>query len=182
MSDYIKFGKILKHYQAPPQVGSLESWDQKALEEVAKEKITEIKKQLIRLIPKAPKLPAESLKDQLALYEVETERYYLFLWLDYWKKFCPNSQKPKQFKDHLTDFDLEKARTYPLEDLFEGKLRFVGGRFVGLCPFHQEFAPSFVIFPDNHFFCFGCHAFGNPIDYLMQLRGLDFKEAVVRLR
>lgn len=50
------------------------------------------------------------------------------------------------------------------------------------CPFHNERTPSFVIFPDNGFKCFGCGVHGQgAIDFVMKL-GYDFKQAVEELK
>ena len=36
-------------------------------------------------------------------------------------------------------------------------LKKTGRTFKGLCPFHQEKTPSFIVFPDSqNFHCFGC--------------------------
>ena len=46
-------------------------------------------------------------------------------------------------------------------------LRKAGGRFKGLCPFHNEKTPSFHVDPDKGFFkCFGCGKAGD-----MQIEG-----------
>ncbi|MFW7380520.1 MAG: DNA primase [Oligoflexus sp.] len=51
------------------------------------------------------------------------------------------------------------------------------GRFVGLCPFHADKNPSFTIF-DDHYFCFGCRARGDVINFIQQDQGLGFIEAL----
>lgn len=56
-----------------------------------------------------------------------------------------------------------------------------GGRWRGLCPFHSEKTPSFVIFPNNRFKCFGCGETGDAIDFIRKLKGFSFKEAVLYL-
>ncbi len=62
------------------------------------------------------------------------------------------------------------------------QLKKVGGRYVGLCPFHAERTPSFTVSPDKQlFYCFGCHAGGNVFTFIMKLEGLTFREAVRRL-
>ena len=53
-----------------------------------------------------------------------------------------------------------------------------GGRLRGLCPFHQERTPSFLIYPDQHAHCFGCGWSGDVIDFTKQVRGCSFKEAL----
>jgi DNA primase len=52
------------------------------------------------------------------------------------------------------------------------------GRAVGLCPFHADKNPSFTVFRDNRFKCFGCGEHGDPVDFIMKLHRLEFKEAL----
>jgi DNA primase len=65
--------------------------------------------------------------------------------------------------------------------------RFVGlkqsGRnHKGLCPFHSEKTPSFLVSPDRQSFkCFGCDAGGTAITFLMRIENLSFPEAVRQL-
>jgi DNA primase len=55
------------------------------------------------------------------------------------------------------------------------RLRKVGGRYIGLCPFHQEKAPSFSVSPDRGtYHCFGCGVGGDAIRFVQELEGLDF--------
>lgn len=62
------------------------------------------------------------------------------------------------------------------------ELRSMGGRFVAPCPFHQETKPSFSISPDKGlYYCFGCQASGDIIDFYAQMNGLDFRESVLEL-
>lgn len=57
-----------------------------------------------------------------------------------------------------------------------------GRNFFGLCPFHGENTPSFSVSPEKQIFhCFGCGVGGNVISFLMEIEGLPFQEAVVRL-
>lgn len=49
----------------------------------------------------------------------------------------------------------------------------------GLCPFHSEKSPSFTVTPEKQIYhCFGCHAGGNAIHFVMAVEGLSFAEAV----
>jgi len=64
----------------------------------------------------------------------------------------------------------------------EVKLRRAGRRWQGLCPFHDEKTPSFSVNPERGlYYCFGCHAGGDVIDFVMRLESLSFPEAVERL-
>ena len=51
----------------------------------------------------------------------------------------------------------------------------------GLCPFHDEKTPSFKVFPDNHFKCFGCGEHGDVIDFIQKYYGLSFPDALKHL-
>ncbi|WP_042355021.1 DNA primase [Bacillus rubiinfantis] len=62
------------------------------------------------------------------------------------------------------------------------QLKKQGRNYFGLCPFHGENTPSFSVSPDKQIFhCFGCNAGGNVFSFLMELEGLTFQEAVLRL-
>ena len=50
------------------------------------------------------------------------------------------------------------------------------------CPFHSEKTASCKIYPkSNSFYCFGCGAGGDVIDFVRLLYGLDFRQACLRL-
>jgi DNA primase catalytic core len=54
---------------------------------------------------------------------------------------------------------------------------------VGLCPMHPEKTASMVISPGkNLFHCFGCGSAGSPVDWVMKLEGVSFRQAVELLR
>ncbi|HET9610616.1 MAG TPA: DNA primase [Acidimicrobiales bacterium] len=61
-------------------------------------------------------------------------------------------------------------------------LRRVGRQWTGLCPFHSEKTPSFSVNAnENVFYCFGCQAKGDVIDFVMEKEQVDFPAAVERL-
>ncbi len=56
------------------------------------------------------------------------------------------------------------------------------GRYVGLCPFHDEKTPSFSVNASQNFYhCFGCGASGDAIKFVTEQEGVDFYEAIHRL-
>ncbi|HET6347443.1 MAG TPA: DNA primase [Candidatus Krumholzibacteria bacterium] len=58
-------------------------------------------------------------------------------------------------------------------------LKRAGTNFKGLCPFHQERTPSFIVSPERQtFHCFGCGKGGNVFRFLMEMDGVTFPEAV----
>lgn len=57
-----------------------------------------------------------------------------------------------------------------------------GHRYVGLCPFHNETAPSFSVDEQKQVYhCFGCKAGGSVIQFVMDIERLSFSEAVAFL-
>ena len=62
------------------------------------------------------------------------------------------------------------------------KLQRSGASHKGLCPFHEERSPSFMIQQgDSHYHCFGCGAHGDAIQFLMTHLRMSFLEAVESL-
>ena len=62
------------------------------------------------------------------------------------------------------------------------QLNLKGGRYWGLCPFHGEKTPSFSVNPQRQmYYCFGCHASGSAITFIMEMEHLEFREAVTEL-
>ena len=57
-----------------------------------------------------------------------------------------------------------------------------GHEWIGLCPFHQEKTPSFYVSERKQmFYCFGCHAGGNVINFITQHDHTPFVEALKQL-
>ena len=62
------------------------------------------------------------------------------------------------------------------------RLKKTGANYKGLCPFHNEKTPSFVVNQDKQIFkCFGCNAGGDVIGFVERVEGLGFFEAVKKL-
>ncbi len=56
------------------------------------------------------------------------------------------------------------------------------GRFIGLCPFHQEKTPSFNVNQTRQFYkCFGCGVGGDVLKFVMEHDGMTFWESVTFL-
>ena len=61
-------------------------------------------------------------------------------------------------------------------------LKRAGRNYKGLCPFHNEKTPSFMVSPDRQVFhCFGCGAGGDVLTFVMKYESLGFSEAVQSL-
>lgn len=62
------------------------------------------------------------------------------------------------------------------------QLKKSGNNYFGLCPFQAEKTPSFSVSEDKQIFhCFSCGRGGNVFKFLMDLQGLSFPEAVVKV-
>jgi DNA primase catalytic core len=59
-----------------------------------------------------------------------------------------------------------------------------GADLIGLCPFHEDHAPSLIVSPEkNLWHCLGkCQTGGSAIDWVMRTRGVSFRHAVELLR
>ena len=58
-------------------------------------------------------------------------------------------------------------------------LRRSGANMFGLCPFHGEKTASFSVAPDKGiYYCFGCHKGGGAINFVMEMEGLTYPDAV----
>ena len=54
-----------------------------------------------------------------------------------------------------------------------------GSRYWGLCPFHHEKTPSFSVNGEqNLYYCFGCKAGGNVVQFVEEMEHLTYREAV----
>lgn len=59
------------------------------------------------------------------------------------------------------------------------QLRRKGSGFVGLCPFHKDRHPSFIVTPSKNICkCFACGGGGTPISFIMKMQNLSFVEAL----
>ena len=84
---------------------------------------------------------------------------------------------PESFIDELV------ARN-PIEDVVGQRvtLKRSGANLFGLCPFHGEKTASFSVAPDKGiYYCFGCHKGGGVINFVMELEGLSYPDAVRNL-
>jgi DNA primase len=82
---------------------------------------------------------------------------------------------PRDFIDQLLN-------RVDIVDLIDSRLTLrkkTGSNFFACCPFHNEKSPSFSVSqPKQFYYCFGCGAHGNAIDFLMQYDRLSFPEAI----
>ncbi len=68
-----------------------------------------------------------------------------------------------------------------IEDLVRQyvQLKKTGRSLKGLCPFHAEKSPSFVVSPEKGMaYCFGCHKGGDIFKFVQEIEGIDFVDAL----
>lgn len=81
----------------------------------------------------------------------------------------------------MTDVELIKSKIDIVEFIGESvKLQKAGRNFKGLCPFHSEKTPSFVVSPERQsWHCFGaCAEGGDAVKFLERMENVDFLEAL----
>ncbi|BEP29663.1 DNA primase [Helicovermis profundi] len=84
----------------------------------------------------------------------------------------------KFYEGNISEVILDKV---DIVNLISGyvQLKRTGNNYKGLCPFHNEKTPSFVVSEDKQLYhCFGCGASGNAIGFLMNIENLDFLDTI----
>jgi DNA primase len=83
-------------------------------------------------------------------------------------------------------YDIEATkRRNPIEEVMSRHglvLLRSGSKLTARCPFHEDENPSLVVYPETRsFYCFGCGASGDVIDFVRRTQGLGFRAALERL-
>lgn len=80
----------------------------------------------------------------------------------------------------MSDIDEVKSRLNIIDVIGSRvTLKKAGRNFKGLCPFHNEKTPSFMVSPERQtWHCFGCGKGGSAIDFVMETEHLTFVEAL----
>jgi DNA primase len=80
----------------------------------------------------------------------------------------------------MFDLDLLKSKLDIVEIINAVlPLKKYGHSYKGCCPFHQEKTPSFNVNPEKQLYhCFGCHKGGDVFEFIMELKGISFKQTI----
>lgn len=91
--------------------------------------------------------------------------------------------KRKKIRNRITNEDIERAKEFPIQELYTDTLKKSGKNFVGLCPFHNDKKhPAFFIFTkNNRYKCFTCGEGGDSINFTMKYNNISFLQAVKQL-
>lgn len=85
---------------------------------------------------------------------------------------------PQYFIDDLKN----RADLVRIIQPYAADLKKKGANWMACCPFHQEKSPSFSVNPSKGFYkCFGCGKGGTAFNFVMEMEGLNFPEAVKRV-
>lgn len=171
-----------------PRLGfTFEEWDQAIQEELDKERgldQMEEKWKLNQLSNKEREMIFESSSVSAGQSLLMKQRYILEVYEELACKQNKNEADLKKMRDLKNEYryrfetrgispeDIAEAKSYPLSNLL------VVRRGFAKCPFHAEKTPSFHVYKNNTYYCFGCHQWGDPIDLVKHLHKVDFKTAV----
>lgn len=102
------------------------------------------------------------------------------------RRLYASAYPPKPTPGALTDEMIERAREKSPSEIamqYIPLTRISPERYKGKCPFHDDSTASFIIYEEKgNFYCFGCHRYFDTISFLMEIEGINFKEAVKRLQ
>ena len=193
--DWIGIGNTTRFYKHPPKLTEDIVCYADGLREIIPEKL-EIsldaqkalerrrEKQIMMIIDSVPE------KNQWFYFALEKHSFaeyfvideWITYWLSIWSKINKDYKPPTKLYNQFSSIEIQRANMNPIEKFYRGNLRNSGKRLVGLCPFHKERTPSFYIFENNTWHCFGaCSTGGDAINFAMKLYGISFPMAIRRL-
>lgn len=79
------------------------------------------------------------------------------------------------------DFLYQLKQANPIDSVMSSYVNLIrrGRNYVCLCPFHSEKSPSCTVYPEtDSFYCFGCGAGGDTVNFIRLIENLEYMEAV----
>lgn len=197
--DHIKNGKQFKHYTYPPVV----TLDINVLDfaDGLKGTIPQKLKELLDICDELKRVRDFNLRLYTATTQTDSLEQYFWVsltfhefaeyyivqkWINYWLSLwyrvnpedLPQTEIIRRL-NQINDADIQRAKQTPIQNYYDGQLKRISNRLVGLCLFHQEKIPSFNIYTDtNIYHCYGCQAHGDSISFIKETKNLSFPEAV----
>lgn len=172
--------KFKRRVTNPPWCGPIELEFKDSLEDISVTKINELykKKESFLIEIKAIK-PVNDLHKQVLEYSIQSHEENFRKWLKYWLRLSGYEPEGQS----ITGVAIQKAREYPTQDLIPDA-KPCGSKFRVACPFHEERNPSFYIYLDGSWHCFGCAVHGNnAIDFMQKANPeMGFMEIVNKLQ
>ena len=107
---------------------------------------------------------------------------FSYLIITQWRQYMSEFKSIREIlethhiKIMIDNYLIEQLRHKDFTRFVKTPFRIVSGKKQTLCPFHKEKSPSFFIYPNNTYYCFGCGAHGNAIDFLIA-QGYSFQDA-----
>lgn len=134
--------------------------------------------------------------DDLSKYFTEQYVYIMFWWQDledisllvtrlerlFNQKFCSNVIV--QDKNYITKDLIDSVKNIPIDVIISQYLGLsLSDKGYIKCPFHNDKWPSLKVYVEtNSFYCYGCRAWGTPIEFAAKLYNLSNKEAISQLK
>lgn len=84
-------------------------------------------------------------------------------------------------KDNITEAMIDRAREYPIKDLWAELVNTPIRNGMVKCCFHEDSTASMSLRKHNRYHCFGCDERGDVIDLYMKINGVNFIQAVKKL-
>lgn len=92
------------------------------------------------------------------------------------------TEEIKEISPHLTRHYLSQLDIVEVISDYV-KLEKSGKNYKGICPFHDEKTPSFVVSKEKQIYkCFGCGEGGNAINFIANIENISFKQALFLLK
>lgn len=83
----------------------------------------------------------------------------------------------KRYKSKDDQLKVQEAKQHPIHALFDGQEATYNRNIK--CPLHDDKTASLKLYQHNNtYYCFGCNAGGDTIDFLMRKNGVTFIQAV----
>ena len=172
--------KFKRKVTNPPWCGPIEPEFKNSLEDIAVAKINELYKEREAILKEIKNTkPVNDLHKQVLEYSIQSHEVNFKKWLKYWLRLSGYEPEGQS----ITSVAVQNAREYPTQDLIPD-VKPCGSKFRVACPFHDERNPSFYIYPNGSWHCFGCAAHGtNAIDFMQKANPeMGFMEIVNKLQ